>query len=152
MMLVHSDQSRGFSLVELMAVIAVISLLLIVAYPSYQGYVKDNRRTEAQSALSGFAAAMERHFSNNNTYLGAGPSGADTGAPAIYPDEAPLDSQTKYYDLTIHAATISTYTLRATPKGTQVGDGFLELLSTTQRRWDKNDDGTIGVGEYDWQK
>ena len=145
------DQN-GFTIIELMIVVGLISLLLIIAVPSYQSYLIDARRAEAQSALAGFANAMERFHSNSNTYQGAGLAGADTGSPSIYADEAPLDSSSKYYDLTIQAATASSYTLRATPKNAQLGDGFLELLSTTQRRWDENNDNAIGPGEFDWKK
>lgn len=145
-------KQKGFTLVELMIVIAVISLLLVVAIPSYESYMKDTRRAEAKAALAGFSNAMERYYSDNNTYLGAGLAGANTGAPSIYADEAPLDNPTKHYNLTIQASTATSYTLRAMPKNAQQGDGFLELLSTTQRRWDKNNDGAVGVGEYDWKK
>ena len=94
--------------------------------------------------------AMERHFTVNNTYLGAG--APDTGSPSIYADESPLDGATKFYDLTIQAATASTFTLRATPKNGQAGDGYIELLHTAQRRWDQNNSGGIEAGENDWTK
>lgn len=148
----QTSYQKGFTLIELMIVVTIISMLAMIAYPSFESYSEDNRRSAAKTALAGFANAMERHFSANDSYLGAGLAGADTGAPGVYPDEAPLDSSTKHYNLTIQAATASTYTLRATPKNAQAGDGFLELLSTTQRRWDKNNDGTIGTGEFTWDK
>ena len=146
------SKEKGFTLIELMLVVALISVIVLIALPSYNQQVVDTRRAEVKGALSGFANAMERFYSDNNTYLGAGPAGANTGAPSIYPDQAPLDSPNKFYNLTIQAATATTYTLRATPINGQVGDGFLELLSTTQRRWDKNNDGAIGTGEFDWNK
>ena len=148
----YHTKNKGFTLIELMMVVVVISLLMLVAIPSYQGYMQDSRRTEVKGVLAGFANAMERYNSDNNTYLGAGLAGADTGAPSIYPDEAPLEGDVKHYDLTIQAATATSYTLRATPKNGQAGDGFLELLSTTQRRWDKNNDGAISTGEFDWNR
>lgn len=143
---------KGFTLIELMIVITIISLLLLFAVPSYQSYIQDSRRSEAQGALTGFANAMERFHSNNNTYEGAGPAGADTGAPSIYPDQTPLDSPNKHYNLTIQSANATSYTLRATPINGQAGDGYLELLSTTQRRWDEDDNGSIATGEFDWEK
>ncbi|WP_404368388.1 type IV pilin protein [Marinobacter sp.] len=129
----------GFSLIELMIVVAIIGIIAAIAYPSYVQYVEKARRSDAQGALTGLASAMERHYTSSNSYKGAGPGGADTGAPAIYPDESPVDGGVKFYDLTIQAATDTSYTLRATPKNAQVGDGQLELDSTGARRWDGAD-------------
>jgi len=97
---------------------------------------------------------MERHATENNSYLGAAgtsSSPANTGSPWIFSTEAPLEGGTKYYDLTISAATQSTYTLRATPKGAQAGDGMLEIDHTGAQRWDRNDSGTFDAGESCWE-
>jgi len=142
----------GVTLIELMIVIAIIGIIAAIAYPSYQEQVKGARRVDATSALTGLANAMERHYTANNSYTGAGAAGGDTGSPSIYADEAPLDGNVKFYDLSIQSATATTYTLRATPKGGQVGDGYLELLSTGQRRWDTDNSGGITTTENDWAK
>jgi type IV pilus assembly protein PilE len=127
---VRPKSGAGFSLIELMVAVAIVGILAMVAYPSYQNQVQRTRRADAQGALMGLAGALERHFTVNNTYLGAAAGGGDTGAPAIYPTEAPLDGNTKYYDLTIQAATASTYTIAAAPKGAQAGDGCGTLTVT----------------------
>lgn len=145
-------RDRGFTLIELMIVVAIIGILAAIAYPSYQNSVDKSRRTDGKSALSGLASAMERFYTTNSTYEGAASGGLDTGAPAIYPDEAPLDSSDKFYDLTIAAADASSFTLRASPKNAQAGDGFLELTSTGIRRWDQNNNGAIDAGENSWEE
>lgn len=147
-------KQQGFTLMELMIVVAIIGILTAIAYPSYQDQLNSSRRSDAQGALTGFASAMERHFTANNSYLGAGVAGADTGAPAIYASQSPLDGTSKYYNLTIQAGITSTsYTLRATPINGQVGNGLMELLSTGQKRWDKNNSGDAsGTGENNWTK
>ncbi|GAB1261386.1 hypothetical protein NBRC116495_20930 [Aurantivibrio plasticivorans] len=101
-----------------------------------------------------FSLAMERFLAANNTYVGAAASAATTGSPAAttFPDECPLDGGTKFYDLTITAATASTYTLRATPKGAQAGDGYIELTSAGAKSWDRDNSGSIGSGENTWDK
>lgn len=143
---------RGVTLVELMVVIVIIAVLAGIAYPSYQDSVISGRRTATMGDLQSFAQAMERHFTANDTYLGAAAGGADTGAPGIFPTEAPVDSGTKFYDLTINAATATTYTLRATPKGAQAGDGIIELDATGARRWDENNNGAFDATENDWER
>ncbi len=143
-------KQSGFTLIELMIVVAIIGIIAAIAYPSYTDYVDRARRSDAQGALMGLAAAMERHYATNNSYQGAASGGADTGAPAIYPDEVPLDGNNKYYDLTIQSAAASSFTLRATPKGAQAGDGMLELDSTGVRRWDSDGIGGFGAGENTW--
>lgn len=144
--------SRGFTLIEMLIVVAIIGIIAAIAYPSYMGYTERARRTEAQSALLGLANAMERHYTATNAYSGAG-AGGDTGAPSIYPDEAPVDGSVKYYDLTINTANASSYILRATPKNAQSSDGYLELTSQGVKRWDKNNSGnTNEAGENNWQE
>lgn len=135
---------RGFSLIELMIVVAIIGIIAAVAYPSYQSHVEKARRSDAQGALTAFSAAMERHYTENGTYQGAAQGGNDTGAPAptLFPSEAPLDGSVKYYDLRITAVARNTYTLTATPKGAQSGDGAMRLLSNGTKQWDRDGAGT----------
>lgn len=144
------QRSKGFTLMELMIVVAIIGILAAFAYPSYENSVKKSRRADAKGALDGFAQAMERYFTANNTYLGAATGGANTGAPAIYSTESPIDGSTKFYNLTIQAATATTFTLRATPKNAQAGDGMLEIDNTGARRWDANANNTFDAGENTW--
>ena len=146
--------SKGFTLVELMVVIVIISLLAMVAIPSYNISVSKARRADAQASLSSFANAMERYFTENGTYLGAAgtvETPTDIGPPWIFFTATPVDGNIKFYNLTIHAASAGSYTLRATPIGGQAEDGYLEILSTGVQRWDKNNDGdSVDIGEDSW--
>lgn len=146
----------GFTLIELMMVVVIIGILAAIAYPSFMDQIRKSRRADAEGALMGFAGAMERHFTQTGSYCDAGGAGGgstcggganDTGSPSIYATQSPLDGDTTYYDLTINAATASTYTLRATPTGTQAIDhcGTLTLTNTGQKGITGQDAG------YVWQ-
>jgi type IV pilus assembly protein PilE len=129
--------SKGFTLIELVIALTVLGILAAIAYPSYQNQVAKSRRGDAQAALMAFANAMERYYTQNNTYAGAA-----VGAGGVFPAEAPVDGSNKYYDLSIPTATVSAYTLRAVPKNGQAGDGRLEIDSDGTRHWYANDNGS----------
>lgn len=119
------NANHGFTLVEVMAVAAIIAILATVAYPSYVEHMGTSRRTDGQGALLGFAAAMERYYTANGTYLGAAQGQADTGTPdsTVYSATAPVGgSGAATYNLSITAATATSYTLAATPTGAQAND------------------------------
>ena len=126
------NRQSGITLIELMIVVVIVGILAAIAYPSYQGNVRDSRRAECAGALSSLANAMERFYSVNGSYLGAATAGANTGAPAVYTATCPADGGNATYNLTIAAATPSTYQVRATPVGDQANDecGSLSLTGT----------------------
>lgn len=127
--------TKGFTLIELMITVAVIGILAGIAYPSYQDSIRKSRRADAKGALMGLANAMERHFTETNSYVGAAGTDAtpaNTGAPRIYS----IPAQTaNFYNITISAATADTFTLQAAPAGTHSDPrcGTLSLTHTGAR-------------------
>lgn len=121
-------QTKGFTLIELMIVVMIVSILAMVAIPAYQGQVTSARRGDAQAVLLSLSNAMERYYTQNNTFAGAA-----LGAGGIFPNEAPLDGSSKYYDLSIAASSATSYTIQAKPKNGQAGDGCLEMVSIGTR-------------------
>ena len=152
---------KAFTLIELMIVVSIIGILAGIAYPSYQDSVIRSRRADAKGALMSFTNAMERHFTENNSYCDAGGAGGasscgtatnDTGSPSVFSTVSPVDGTDVYYNLTIKAVTATTYNLLATAVNSQAGDGNLEISSTESRgRWDRNADGdTADANEASW--
>ncbi|MCP3674722.1 MAG: prepilin-type N-terminal cleavage/methylation domain-containing protein, partial [Gammaproteobacteria bacterium] len=60
--------TAGFSLIEVMIVVAIVSILAAIAFPSYQESVAKAKRADAQGALVSLAGVMERFYTENNTY------------------------------------------------------------------------------------
>ncbi len=125
-------RQQGLTLIELMIVVAIVALIAAFAYPSYLEQLRKTRRADCSGALVSLASAMERYQTMNNTYLGAAAGGANTGAPAVFQTTCPVDGGTATYNLTIAAATASTFRIEAAPTGPQTGDkcGTFTLTST----------------------
>ncbi len=118
---------RGFTLIELTIVVAVVALLGAVALPAYQDSVRKARRTEAKAALSEAAQMMERYLTERGTYATA-TLGAATDPPAVYRDR----SENGYYALSLSNLAAGTFTLSAVPQGSQASDGC-GTFTLTQR-------------------
>ncbi|RON40627.1 type IV pilin protein [Pseudomonas frederiksbergensis] len=71
--------NRGFTLIEIMIVIAIIGIIITIGYPSLTEYVKKGRRTEVAGLLTEQAQILERFYSKNNAYTAAIPAVLSTG-------------------------------------------------------------------------
>ena len=59
---------RGFTLIELMIVVAIVAILAAIAYPSYQEHVRKTRRAQAKTDMMETVQQLERRFSARNSY------------------------------------------------------------------------------------
>lgn len=116
-------QQKGFTLVELVIVVAIIAILAAVAIPSYRQYVVKAHRTDARRALLDLAGRQERYFYSHNTY-------ADTLA------KLSLSSSTVdggFYTVAVSAASDTDFTLTATAIGRQQRyDADCQTLTVTK--------------------
>jgi type IV pilus assembly protein PilE len=63
-------KNKGFTLIELMIVVAIIGIISAVALPSYNSYIIRSKRTECRTALMQVMQQQERYFTQQNAYLG----------------------------------------------------------------------------------
>ena len=122
---VHSSQQRGFTLIELMIVVAVVAILTAIALPTYSEYVRRAHRAEARAALLQAAQWLERAATATGVYPPAAdfPAGLNTVST---------------YTITFEPITATLgadFKLTATPKGSQIGDkcGNYTLTNTGER-------------------
>jgi type IV pilus assembly protein PilE len=96
--------SRGFTLIELMIVVAIVGILARIAYPAYTDYVRRGTLPDAFTGLSTAQVKMEQWYQDNRSYLNSG------GTCGFIP------SDTKYFAFTCPTKTASTYTIQAEGK------------------------------------
>lgn len=126
----NKSSHRGFTLIEVMIVVAIVAILAAVAYPSYIQSVTKTRRTAAQGCLVEMAQFMERFYTTNMRYdqtAATPPVAVALANPTCRADMA------AFYTFSFAAGqpTQSTYTIQAVPQGGQatadVGCGTLTL-------------------------
>jgi len=112
-------KNSGYTLVEVMIVVAIVAILVGLALPSYQDSVRKGRRADAQSELIRFAGMAERIYTASDSFT-----------------TAALPADTDFYTYSFPVAvTATTYTIRATPTAIQDKDrcGTMTLTQTGLR-------------------
>jgi type IV pilus assembly protein PilE len=145
MQIKSSKLQRGFTLIELMIVVAIVGILAAVAYPSYLSHVTKTRRATAGACLMEMAQWMERNYTTCLDYSKTGTSCGSTVDTAALPGSSCKTDLANVYSFSVAttptavAISAKTYQLNATPSGSQATDacGTLTLNQTGTKGADK---------------
>jgi type IV pilus assembly protein PilE len=125
----HSQ--RGFTLIEVMIVVAIVGILAAMALPAYNDYVRRGKIANATSVLSMMRVQMEQYFQDNRTYVGACAAGTVAPSPASNQD----------FSFACSNLGASTYTVTATGSSAPMS-GFVYTIDQNNSR------ATTGTGGW----
>jgi len=129
-------RAGGFSLIELMIVVAIIAILGAIAIPNYKAYVDRGKRSEGRALLAEVANRMERFYSDCNAYptnlTTAGSNNCTSPGTVVV---ASTTGENNYYAVTVGGldANRQNYTLTATPQWPDAACNNLTLDNTGAR-------------------
>lgn len=126
---VYSTENRGFTLIELMVVVAVLGILASIAVPSYQEYVLRSKLVDAPSSLAQLRVSMEQYYQDNRSY------DENPGKPTGTCGVAVSGSNSKYFAYTCETSSSGDkFTITATGISGGGADAFAYTVNQANER------------------
>ncbi|MBQ0712206.1 MAG: prepilin-type N-terminal cleavage/methylation domain-containing protein [Porticoccus sp.] len=130
-------KSKGFTLIEVMIVVAIVAIIIGLALPNYREYVLRSNRAVGKSALLEAVSRQEQYFLNNRSYTDLL---TDLGYPATYFVSSEGD--------TLAAASGSIYQITITEPDSNIGETAYTLSAVPQGgQTDDTKCGSLGINE-----
>ncbi len=104
----HFASQRGFTLIEIMVAVVIVTILAAVAVPAYTDYVVRAKIPEATSGLAARQVRIEQYYQDTRTYVGA-------------PDCTLNSTASQYFNFSCSASSATAFTLQAVGKGQMTG-------------------------------
>mgnify|MGYP001486878868 CR=1 FL=1 len=120
--------ASGFTLIEIMVVIAIIAVLAAIAIPNYTDYIRRGKISEATAELSSMRVKMEQFFQDNRTYVGA-----CLLTPPALPTVAPQPVG-RYFAYNCTNVAAATYTVNAVGNAAQGMGGFTYTIDQSNTK------------------
>lgn len=133
------DGVEGFTLIELMFVVAIIAILAVIAISTYQDQVVKSRRAAAASCLQQSAQFMERYYTTNLSYANAPRPNCDAEVLAHY-------AQPSF----VGTPAAKTYSLQIVPSGAQASKDTLCGTLTINQQGVRGEGGTATSADQCW--
>ena len=118
--------SRGFTLIEMMIVVAIVGILAAIALPQYNDYVRRSKITEATAKLADHRVRMEQYFLDNRTYSSGGTA---CGVP-----DPSYTSGKDAFQVTCTGASATAYLVTATGQAAGGMSGFAYTIDQANNR------------------
>ncbi len=115
----HNNTQQGFTLTELMIVVAIVAILAAIILPNYSRYAREAKRADAHNGITTMANLQERFFTENNRY-------ATIATEMGYTSNTPA-SNDGYWQLSIPTSTATGYTIRAVPSATHTDSDCAQI-------------------------
>lgn len=128
----HTSKENGFSLIEIMVVVAIVGILTAIALPAYREHVRSSQRKAVAAMLMDNVQYLQRFYGSNSRY-----DRTLTGTAPVLPRTQSPESGTASYNIGFAAGspTATTFELVAIPTGSMSGDkcGTFSIRNTGAR-------------------